>query len=402
MGQTARWGLRYPELTDTADGPAAFKNLASDLDNVAMDDQGTVSTMPPSTAQTPGRKGRYWFAVDQGILYRDNGAGWDPITSSAPVDGEANVPSLRTLGQGGHQACAGNDPRLSDQRVPLDGSVTLAKLVGTMNPAVAAGATDLAVRALGTAAGTAAAGTHHAQHAPTGGDAIDYSLVLRRGTAAQMSVAPAANAPYCYWYQTDTGDVFQSDGTTWLRIVVGSLRAAQYLPIASFPPANPSDGLEVYIVINSRTVWHVRYEAAEATQYKWKCIGRQEPMFSSLSGSVPLPSSAGLMCQVQLPRSGEYRLEGGGVFDRNNPSNSGTHLNLGTGIGTQQGIQGEGWLDGTGGHTAQTVTIASDYAAAAAGQSAAAYAWGVTSPADASAPVNVIKAWIAAFPMRLA
>jgi len=399
MGQTARWSLRYPELTDVADGPQAFRNLASDLDNVAMDDQGTVATMPVSTAQTPGKKGRYWFATDQGILYRDNGAGWDPITSSAPVDGEAGVPSLRTLGTGGHQACAGNDPRLSDQRVPLDGSVTIPKLDPHLVPTELAGAADMAVRALGVEAGKAAPGTHHTQHAPTGGDPIDYSLVHLRGTAAQMGVANPANSPYCFFIQTDTGDIYQSDGTQWIRIVIGSLRAAQYLPIASFPPSGPVDGLEVYIAINSRTVWHVRYESAEATQYKWKCIGRQEPMYASLSGAIPLPASAGLVAQVQLPRAGEYRLEAGGVFDRGNPSTLGSHLNLGTGIGGMQGIQGEGWLDPTGGHTAQTVEVANDYAAATSGQSAAAYAFGTM---DAANPTNVIKAWVKAFPLRLA
>ena len=402
MGQTARWGLRYPELTDNADGPLAFKNLASDLDNVAMDDQGTVATMPPSTAQTPGRKGRYWFATDQSILYRDNGSGWDPITSSAPVDGEATVPSLRTLGSGGHQACAGNDPRLSDQRIPLDQSVTKPKLDPHLVPSESAISTDEAIRALGLNAGNAAPGVHHTQHAPVGGDPIDYSLVHLRGTAVQMASANPANSPYCFYIQTDTGDIYQSDGTQWIRIVIGSLRAAQYLPIASFPPANPSDGLEVYIKIDQRTVWHVRYEAAEATQYKWKCIGRQEPMYANQSGAVPLPSSASPVAQVVLPRAGEYRLEAGGVFDRGNPSNSGTHVNLGTGIGGMQGIQGEGWLDGTGGHTAQTVTVDNDYVPATAGQSAAAYAYGTTTPADPSAPVNIIKAWVKAYPLRLA
>jgi hypothetical protein len=400
MGQTARWGLRYPELTDVADGPAGFRNLAADLDNVAMDDQGTVATMPTSTAQIPGKKGRYWFATDQGILYRDNGSGWDPITSSAPVDADASIPSLRTLGTGGHQAAAGNDPRLSDQRVPLDQSVTIAKLEPHLVPTEAAGASDMAVRALGPEAGKAAPGTHHTQHAPTGADPIDYSLIHLRGTAAQMGVANPANSPYCFFIQTDTGDIYQSDGTQWIRIVIGSLRAAQYLPIASFPPSGAVDGLEVYIKLDQRTVWHVRYEAAEPTQYKWKCIGRQEPMYASLTGSVPLPASPGLMAQVQLPRSGEYRLEAGGVFDRPGSAAGGTHLNLGTGIGGTQGIQGEGWLDQTNGHTAQTVTVANDYAPAATGQSAAAYAYGANN--DPSSPVNVIKAWVMAFPLRLA
>jgi hypothetical protein len=44
------------------------------------------------------------------------------------TDAAANVGSRRTLGTGAQQAAAGNDPRLSDQRTPTDGSVTTAKL----------------------------------------------------------------------------------------------------------------------------------------------------------------------------------------------------------------------------------------------------------------------------------
>ena len=49
--------------------------------------------------------------------------------SSTVKDAAANVASARTLGTGALQAAAGNDSRLSDTRVPTDGSVTLAKLV---------------------------------------------------------------------------------------------------------------------------------------------------------------------------------------------------------------------------------------------------------------------------------
>lgn len=38
--------------------------------------------------------------------------------AAANIDGTAATPSLRTLGSGAAQACAGNDPRLSDPRIP--------------------------------------------------------------------------------------------------------------------------------------------------------------------------------------------------------------------------------------------------------------------------------------------
>jgi hypothetical protein len=71
-------------------------------------------------------------------------------------DGPANTPTLRRLGTGANQAAAGNDPRLSDQRVPADNSVTTAKVAdGSLR------LSDLAVwRFDGTrAAGSIAGGT---------------------------------------------------------------------------------------------------------------------------------------------------------------------------------------------------------------------------------------------------
>ena len=51
-----------------------------------------------------------------------------------------------------------NDARLSDQRVPTDGSVTAAKVAGSLKPSGTAAAGDEALRALGTSGSTAAAG----------------------------------------------------------------------------------------------------------------------------------------------------------------------------------------------------------------------------------------------------
>lgn len=400
MATTTRWGLPYPLLTDTADVPRDIAALANALDNIAMDDQGAFSSKPASSSATPGKKGRYYWATDQGILYRDNGAGWDPISFSAPVDGDPDVGSLRTLGTGARQAAAGNDPRLSDQRVPLDNSVTAAKVHTSLKGGAAAGVE--ALRALGSGPGLAAPGSHAGYHAPSfsgGVSPIDYGLVHMEGTKNQRVARDPASAPFLFWYETDTGDFYYSDSVAWIRIIQHTLQGPTYLPLANFPPASPSDGQEVYIIINRRTIWHVRYEAAETDSYKWKCIGRQEPMYASQSGSIPLPSSPTPVAQVVVPRPGEYRLEAGGVFDRGNASAIGSHLNLGTGIGSIQGVGAEGWLDATGGHTGQTLEVSNDYVVATLGQSAGAYAYGTM---DGSNPTSVIKTWVKAFPMRLA
>lgn len=83
MATTSRWGLHYPEGTDAADVPKWMKELAMDLDGVAMDDQGLKSARPTSTAEKPGKKGRYYFATDEKILYRDNGTGWEAVGGAA-------------------------------------------------------------------------------------------------------------------------------------------------------------------------------------------------------------------------------------------------------------------------------------------------------------------------------
>lgn len=71
-------------------------------------------------------------------------------------------PGMLVLGEDGvfvtAEPLAADDPRLSDERQPVDESVTLAKLVDGLVPSRGASPVDEAVRALGTAGGTAAAG----------------------------------------------------------------------------------------------------------------------------------------------------------------------------------------------------------------------------------------------------
>jgi hypothetical protein len=50
--------------------------------------------------------------------------------SSIPSDAAVGTASLRSLGTGANQAAAGDDPRLSDNRTPTDGSVSAAKFAG--------------------------------------------------------------------------------------------------------------------------------------------------------------------------------------------------------------------------------------------------------------------------------
>jgi hypothetical protein len=74
---TTRWGHGYPETGDAADVPKHIEGLAKSVDNVAMDDQGVIGSRPAA-----GKYGRYYYATDQGVLYRDTGTEW---VSASPV-----------------------------------------------------------------------------------------------------------------------------------------------------------------------------------------------------------------------------------------------------------------------------------------------------------------------------
>lgn len=107
------------------------------------------------------------------------------------------------------------DARLSDQRVPLPGSVTWARLAGGL---------------VGTAAGTVAAGddfrfsnsrtptAHHATHEPGGSDALDLSKLHMGGTKAAMTALTPSDYPSAYFYATDDwgGSLYQSSGGQWV------------------------------------------------------------------------------------------------------------------------------------------------------------------------------------------
>jgi len=80
---TARLGLRYPVLSDTADVPRDVGNLAADIDNAAIFGVGFIASRPVSTSGSPGIAGRLYHATDLGIdkgdLWFDYSQGWRKI-----------------------------------------------------------------------------------------------------------------------------------------------------------------------------------------------------------------------------------------------------------------------------------------------------------------------------------
>jgi hypothetical protein len=96
---TTKWAIPKQTDADPADLQAAHNAAFNRIDAVMMGFEfGTLALRPAA-----GKRGRRYYATDNGKLYEDNGTTWDEVV-------------------------IGTDTRLSDQRVPTDGSVTSAKI----------------------------------------------------------------------------------------------------------------------------------------------------------------------------------------------------------------------------------------------------------------------------------
>lgn len=158
MATTTR-GFRYPVASDSPDVPRDIGNLAADIDGMFLTGAGTGGR------PAAGKVGREWYDSTAGITYLDIGSAW--------------------VIKGANDLVRTGDARLSDQRTPLDGSVTWNKLYQDIKPPAGggvAGAANFAVRRLGTTGEDAAAGNdarlsdartplgHRASHAAGGAD----------------------------------------------------------------------------------------------------------------------------------------------------------------------------------------------------------------------------------------
>lgn len=92
MHTVGRHALRVPDGSDGPPNvPLWMDRLATDLSDVAKDNQGTVGARPTSTALSPGIAGRYFATTDEldagaarRRLYRDAGQAWDEL-ATVPV-----------------------------------------------------------------------------------------------------------------------------------------------------------------------------------------------------------------------------------------------------------------------------------------------------------------------------
>jgi hypothetical protein len=192
MATTSRLALRYPVLADSPDVPRDIGNLAADLDpKTVIFSQGTLASRPAAAIT-----GRFYYATDNGLLYYDTGSAWVAINPAGTVDGPAGTGTLRTLGSGALQAAPGNDARLSDQRVPTNGSVDISKVAASLIPSSGAGAAVEALRAIGGGAGQVVAGNDSRltdQRVPTA-NSVDSSKIVDGSVALADLAANSVDA----------------------------------------------------------------------------------------------------------------------------------------------------------------------------------------------------------------
>lgn len=97
--------------------------------------------------------------------------------------------------------------------------------------------------------------------------------------------------------------------------------------VAGSLPSSPVDGDEILYVAEStnRTLWHLRYDAAETTTYKWKFVGGF-PLFAKRDPNGTIAASGGNAWtnlaasdvagpSVVLPLAGFYLMEFGAQID---------------------------------------------------------------------------------------
>jgi uncharacterized protein DUF5907/collagen triple helix repeat protein len=147
----------------------------------------------------------------------------DAEVNAANKDGLTTVPSLRTLGAGAQQACAGNDARLTNARAPT-AHATTHQPGGSDAMAVDAAAATGSLRTLGTGAAQAAPGNDArfgtgfvaGTGAPAAGTGVNGAIYLDIASG-RMYGPKAAGA----WPATPIG-ILMRDATTYAQESAGN------------------------------------------------------------------------------------------------------------------------------------------------------------------------------------
>lgn len=169
------------------------------------------------------------------------------------------------------------------------------------------------VKVFSSIAGSAsgAASVHASQHAPGGVDAINYTLVNLIGLDSAKPAAAPANAGLLY-FATDTKAVYRSTGAAWAAVTGG----VPFVTLAAFNALTPADGMEVYVQADAANGinWHLRYNGASGSAYKWEFLGgpwltASVATLESVSSATSYLDLATVGPSITTPRGGDYTVE---------------------------------------------------------------------------------------------
>jgi microcystin-dependent protein len=247
MATTTVHALRYPTQITPGTGPDVpldIKKLADDVDSkLTPYTQGLLADLPAF-----GKAGRNYLATDNGHLYLDIGTEWidrgvalaaGVVGNTELADNSVTLAKMADNSVGAAEIIAG----AVGETELADGSVTGVKIASALKPSGGAAAASEALRALGTGAGTAAAGNDSRlsdQRTPS-----DASVTLAKlATAVLNALCPiggiidyaGSSAPSSSWLICDGSAVSRSTYASLFATIGTTYGAGNGTTTFNLPP----------------------------------------------------------------------------------------------------------------------------------------------------------------------
>lgn len=232
---TTRGQMPAPALGEVADGPAAIQALANQIAALAL--LGTSGTLAARPTPVAGNVDQYYFATDNGLLYRWSGSTWVTVN---PIDAAAGTGSMRTLGTGAAQAAPGNDSRIL-------------------------GATQITS---GVFASRPAAGTANRLYRATD------TKVVYIDTGTEWLVLGGI---------TDTDSTVLAWNAAWPASPVTGQEVVRYSDSAN------------------QVVWRFRYDSSATAGFRWRYVGGAPLYLAGTPGATRTPNGAGRYVVLSTP-----------------------------------------------------------------------------------------------------